>query len=166
MKGYLDNEEATKNTLTQDGWLHTGDIAYYDKDNFFYIVDRLKELIKVKGFQVPPAELEDLLRRHSQVADVAVIGNLNPNGCQCPNHDLGDCFSGIPHDKFGEVPRAYIVKGDPDVSEDVLHEFVNKEVSEYKRLRGGIHFMEQIPKSPSGKILRRQLVELHKQGKA
>ncbi len=74
MKGYLDNEEATKNTLSPDGWLRSGDIAYYDEDHYFYIVDRLKELIKVKGFQVPPAELEDLLRGHPQVGDVAVIG--------------------------------------------------------------------------------------------
>ena len=74
MKGYLDNEEATKDTLSSDGWLRTGDIAKYDEDHYFYIVDRLKELIKVKGFQVPPAELEDLLRGHPEVADVAVIG--------------------------------------------------------------------------------------------
>ena len=73
MKGYLNNQKATEETI-QDGWLHSGDIAYYDEMERFFIVDRLKELIKVKGFQVPPAELEDLIRSHEDVLDVAVIG--------------------------------------------------------------------------------------------
>ena len=84
MKGYLNNEKATSETI-KDGWLHSGDIAFYDDMNRIYIVDRLKELIKVKGFPVPPAELEDLIRSHPLAADVAVIG--------------------IPHEKYGEVPR-------------------------------------------------------------
>jgi len=136
MKGYLDNEEATKETLI-DGWLHSGDIAYYDDDQHFYIVDRLKELIKVKGFQVAPAELEDLLRQHPKVSDVAVIG--------------------IPHDKFGEVPRAYIVANQNEVLEEEIHQFLDEKVTDFKKLRGGIEFVGQIPKSPSGKILRREL---------
>ncbi len=74
MKGYLNNSKATAETIRADGWLHTGDIALYDEEERFFIVDRLKELIKVKGFQVPPAELEDLLRTHPDVLDVAVIG--------------------------------------------------------------------------------------------
>ena len=138
MKGYLDNEEATKSTLTQDGWLHSGDIGYYDQSHRFYIVDRLKELIKVKGFQVAPAELEDLLRLNKKVQDVAVIG--------------------VPHERYGEVPRAYVVKAaSVELSEAELHEFVNAEVAEFKQLRGGVEFIEQIPKSPAGKILRREL---------
>ncbi len=74
MKGYFNNPSATAETITSEGWLHTGDIAIYDEDEHFYIVDRLKELIKVKGFPVPPAEMEDLLRGHEDVQDVAVIG--------------------------------------------------------------------------------------------
>ena len=138
MKGYLDNEAATTGTLTEDGWLHSGDIGYYDAAHRFYIVDRLKELIKVKGFQVAPAELEDLLRLNKKVQDVAVIG--------------------VPHERYGEVPRAYVVKAaSVELSEAELHEFVNAEVAEFKQLRGGVEFIEQIPKSPAGKILRREL---------
>ena len=140
MKGYLDNDEATKNIII-DGWLHTGDIAYYDQEGHFFLVDRIKELIKVKGFQVAPAELEDLLRQHPQIEDVAVIG--------------------IPHEKYGEVPRAYVVAN--GLPEAKIHEFLNKEVTDFKRLRGGIEFVEKIPKSPAGKILRRELRALFKE---
>ena len=89
MKGYLNNESATKNTIDDDGWLHTGDIGHIDADGHLFIVDRLKELIKYKGFQVPPAELEALLLTHPQIADAAVIG--------------------LPDDEAGEIPAAYIV---------------------------------------------------------
>ncbi|XP_059089856.1 uncharacterized protein LOC131885733 [Tigriopus californicus] len=138
MKGYLDNDKATAQTI-KNGWLHTGDIAYYDDQHYIYIVDRLKELIKVSGFQVPPAELEDLLRTHPSVLDVAVIG--------------------IPDERRGEVPRAYIViKPQQALTEEEVHEFVNKQVAEYKRLLGGMEFVEVIPKSAAGKILRKDLV--------
>lgn len=90
MKGYLNNPEATKATMLDGGWLRTGDIGYYDGDENLYIVDRMKELIKVKGFQVPPAELENVLRSHPDIVDAGVIG--------------------IAHEKMGEAPRAYIVK--------------------------------------------------------
>jgi len=141
MKGYLNNEKATSETI-KDGWLHSGDIAFYDDMNRIYIVDRLKELIKVKGFQVPPAELEDLIRSHPLAADVAVIG--------------------IPDQIKGEIPRAYIVlKPDVNDSKDEcgkqINDFVNKHVAEYKRLAGGIEFIEAIPKSAAGKILRKDL---------
>lgn len=141
MKGYLNNEKATAETI-QSGWLHSGDIAFYDELNRIYIVDRLKELIKVKGFQVPPAELEDLIRGHSIAADVAVIG--------------------IPDPKKGEVPRAYIVlksdvKEPKEVCIKLINEAVNKHVAEYKRLAGGIEFVDVIPKSAAGKILRKDL---------
>ena len=89
MKGYLNNEAATKNTIDDDGWLHTGDIGHIDADGHLFIVDRLKELIKYKGFQVPPAELEALLLTHPQIADAAVIG--------------------VPDDEAGEIPAAYVV---------------------------------------------------------
>ncbi len=86
MKGYLNNPTATAETIKRDGWLHSGDIAMYDEQERFFIVDRLKELIKVKGFQVPPAELEDLLRTNVDIADVAVIGIPHEKcGCKALN---------------------------------------------------------------------------------
>ena len=138
MKGYIDNPKATEETIKSGGWLHSGDIAYYDELGRFYIVDRLKELIKVKGFQVPPAELEDLLMSHQDVLDVGVIG--------------------IPDERSGEIPFAFIVKKpNSNLSEDVVHAFVNEHVVQYKQLSGGIKFVDSIPKTPSGKILRRNL---------
>ena len=138
MKGYIDNPRATEETIKSGGWLHSGDIAYYDELGRFYIVDRLKELIKVKGFQVPPAELEDLLMSHQDVLDVGVIG--------------------IPDERSGEIPFAFIVKNpNSNLSEDVIHAFVNEHVVQYKQLSGGIKFVDSIPKTPSGKILRRNL---------
>ena len=139
MKGYL-NDPKSSNKTVKDGWLYSGDIAYYDEFGRFYIVDRLKELIKVKAFQVPPAELEDLLMSHTDVLDVGVIG--------------------IPDERSGEIPFAFIVKkSDSNLNEKQIHEFVNERVVEYKRLSGGIRFVESIPKTASGKILRRNLRE-------
>merc|ERR1711860_300286 len=121
----------------KDGWLHSGDIAYYDDDEYVFVVDRLKELIKVKGFQVPPAELENVLRSHPNITDVAVIG--------------------VPDERSGEVPRAYLVVNKPMMEKDV-HDFMNAEVAEYKQLVGGIEFVEAINKNPSGKILRKDIL--------
>lgn len=137
MKGYHDNEKATNETITADGWLRTGDIAHYDENFEFYITDRLKELIKVKGFQVPPAELEEILRDHPDIADSAVIG--------------------IPHETSGEVPRAYVVTRNPELTEADVKEFVKKKVAHYKKLAGGVEFVTAIPKNATGKILRREL---------
>jgi acyl-CoA synthetase (AMP-forming)/AMP-acid ligase II len=137
MKGYLNNEEATAETLDGEGWLHTGDIAEVDDDGMFEIVDRLKELIKYKGFQVPPAELEALLLTHPAVADAAVIG--------------------VPDEECGEIPKAFVVAGD-DVTDDEIMEFVAEKVSPQKRVRL-VERIDEIPKSPSGKILRRVLAE-------
>lgn len=139
MLGYHNNDEATKDTITSDGWLRTGDIGYYDENQCFYITDRLKELIKVKGFQVPPAELEEILRSHPAIADAAVIG--------------------IPDRCSGELPRAYIVAKDSNLKENDIQDFVNERVAEYKRLGGGIEFVQQIPKNATGKILRKDLKE-------
>jgi acyl-CoA synthetase (AMP-forming)/AMP-acid ligase II len=97
----------------------------------------LKELIKVKGFQVPPAELEEVLRDHPDIADAAVIG--------------------IPNAKSGEVPRAYVVSKNPNLTEDEVKEFVKKKVAHYKKLSGGVEFIDVIPKNATGKILRREL---------
>ena len=141
MQGYFKNNEATINTL-KNAWLYSGDIAYYDETGRFYIVDRLKELIKVKGFQVPPAELEDLLRSHPDILDVGVIG--------------------IPDDKKGEVPFAFVVKKpESNLSAEQIHHFVENHVVFYKRLAGGVQFIDIIPKTASGKILRRNLKQLY-----
>ena len=143
MSGYLNETEKTSETLSESGWLRTGDVAYYDDDGFFYITDRIKELIKVRGYQVPPAELEALLLTNEDVQDVAVIG--------------------IPDEACGEVPRAYVVlKQSTDESqkspqENDIYEWVKERVAPYKRLDGGVVFTDKIPKSASGKILRRLL---------
>ncbi|OJD16528.1 hypothetical protein AJ78_03305 [Emergomyces pasteurianus Ep9510] len=137
MKGYWNKPEATKETLTEDGWLKTGDIGYVDDGGKFYIVDRMKELIKVKGNQVAPAELEGLLLEHPAVADAAVIGVTRNDE---------------------EYPRAYITlkQGQTATAEDITN-FVKQRVSPTKRITGGVVFTETIPKNPSGKILRRLL---------
>ncbi len=138
MKCYFNNPAATNDMLTPDGWLHSGDIAIYDEEEHFFIVDRLKELIKVKGFQVPPAEMEDLLRGHPDVQDVAVIG--------------------IPNEKSGEAPRAYIVRREGSgLDTEEVNRYVGENAASYKQLVGGIEFVDAIPKSAAGKILRKEL---------
>lgn len=147
MKGYLNRPEATAHTIDAENWLHTGDIGYADDDGHFFIVDRAKELIKYKGFQVPPAELEALLLTHPDVADCAVI--------PCPD------------DEAGEVPKGYIVlKGEIDADAAVtaaeLMAFVADRVAPHKKIRS-IEFIDKIPKSASGKILRRVLVQAERE---
>ncbi|XP_023708323.1 4-coumarate--CoA ligase 1 isoform X3 [Cryptotermes secundus] len=137
MKGYLNRPDATAEMIDRDGWLHTGDLGYYDKEGHFYVVDRLKELIKVKGFQVAPAELEEILRSHPDIDDAAVIG--------------------VPDERAGEVPRAFVVPKRSQISEEDVKKYVAEKVSEYKQLKGGVKFLTSVPKSPSGKILRRLL---------
>ena len=137
MKGYLNNEEATRETIDEDGWLHTGDVAEMDDDGHYAIVDRLKELIKYKGFQVPPAELEALLLEHPGIADCAVVG--------------------IPDEEAGELPKGFVVVAEgSDVTDEEIMAFVAERVSPQKKLRL-LERIEEIPKSASGKILRREL---------
>ena len=141
-KGYHNNPEGTKNALTEDGYFKTGDVGYQDNEGNFYITDRVKELIKYKGFQVPPAELEGLLISHPKINDVAVVGVYDK-------------------DQATEVPRAYIVAA-PGVqggkkTEDDIVEWLKAKVANHKRLRGGVRLVDEIPKSASGKILRRVL---------
>lgn len=137
MKGYLNNPSATANCLDADGWLRTGDIVRIDADGYTFVVDRAKELIKVKGFQVAPAELEALIVTHPDVADVAVIG--------------------VPDDEAGERPKAFVVaKPDTALNADDVRAFVAERAATYKRL-DEVVFVESIPKSASGKILRRVL---------
>jgi 4-coumarate--CoA ligase len=137
MAGYLGRPDATAETLTADGWLRTGDLVHIDADGYLFVVDRVKELIKVKGFQVAPAELEALLITHPDVADVAVVG--------------------LPDPEAGEVPAAFIVARpgtEPDL--DTLQGHLDGHVAHFKQIRV-LHRVETIPKSPSGKILRRML---------
>jgi len=136
MRGYLNDPDATAATLDEEGWLHTGDIAVVDERGYFTIVDRVKELIKYKGYQVAPAEIEALLITHPGIADVAVVGS--------PDVDAG------------EVPKAFVVAGG-DVSADEIMGFVAERVAPYKKVRK-VEFVSEIPKAASGKILRRDLI--------
>ena len=138
MAGYLGNEKATKETIDDNGWLRTGDLARVDATGCIYIVDRLKELIKYKGYQVPPAELEAVLLGHPGIADAAVIGVI-------------DTESGE------EVPKAFVVKqSGAELTEAEVMDFVAGEVAPYKKVRQ-VEFIDAIPKSASGKILRKDL---------
>lgn len=161
MQGYLENPEATKETLTPDGWLKTGDVAYIDKDGFIFLVDRFKELIKVKGYQVfiikniiwpqfytrrvcmqvSPTELEEILRKIPELGDVAVVG--------------------VPDRDAGEVPRAFVVKKPgADLTEQKIKDFLKDKVASFKQLKGGVRFVDAIPRSTAGKILRKDLKTL------
>ena len=132
MKGYLNNPEATALSIDEDGWLRTGDIGHVDADDHFFIVDRLKELIKYKGFQIAPAELEALLLTHPAIVDAAVIP--------------------IPDEEAGEVPKAFIVlRPDHELSAAEAQAFVAGHVAHYKQTRE-VEFVDEIPKSASGKI--------------
>ncbi|KAL5121890.1 hypothetical protein ACEQ8H_000105 [Pleosporales sp. CAS-2024a] len=141
-KGYLNNPEGTAHALTCDGYFKTGDVGYQDKDGNFYITDRVKELIKYKGFQVPPAELEGLLVSHPNVLDCAVIGVYDK-------------------DQATELPRAYVVPkdglGKTEAESKEIVDWLGAKVAHHKKLRGGVRFVDEIPKSISGKILRRVL---------
>jgi 4-coumarate--CoA ligase len=137
MKGYLNNPDATAETIDSDGWLHTGDVAFIDEDGHMTIVDRVKELIKYKGFQVAPAELEALLLTNPAIADAAVVG--------------------VPDDEAGERPRAFIVlKDGQELSAADVTSFTAEHVATYKVVHDVV-FTDAIPKSASGKILRRLL---------
>lgn len=145
--GYLNNEKATRETFDQDGYLHTGDQGAIDENGIITILDRIKEMIKVKGIGVAPAELEDLLLGHPKVSDVAVLGIMD--------------------DYSGEVPKAYIV---PKSNEKAGHElgmeligYVKEKKVKYKAVKE-IEFIDEIPKSASGKILRRMLRDKEKSG--
>jgi acyl-CoA synthetase (AMP-forming)/AMP-acid ligase II len=137
MKGYLNRPESTALAITSDGWLRTGDLGFADEDGYFFIVDRLKEMIKYKGHQVAPAELEAILLSHPAVADAAVIRT--------------------PDEEAGEIPKAFVVLRCEATADDLMA-FVAAQVAPYKKIRR-LEFIDQIPKSASGKILRRVLVE-------
>ena len=137
MTGYLNNPTATAATIDPDGWLHTGDIAIIDEYGHMSIVDRMKELIKFKGFQVAPAELEALLITHPKIADVAVIG--------------------IPDDEAGEIPKAFVTEAPgASITLEEIQALVGDNLVSYKQIRE-FEVIEVIPKSASGKILRKDL---------
>ncbi len=143
MKGYLNRPEDTADAIDRDGWYHTGDVGYADDEEWFYIVDRTKELIKYKGMQVAPAELEALLLTHPAVLDAAVVRQAD--------------------EEAGEVPKAYVVLKPDDAARattaDALMAWVAERVAPHKRIRH-VEFIDQIPKSASGKILRRVLLDM------
>ncbi|GMY05629.1 4-coumarate--coa ligase-like 9 [Fagus crenata] len=137
MKGYIGNPEATSATLVADGWLRTGDLCYIDEEGFLFVVDRLKELIKYKGYQVAPAELEHLLQSHQEIVDAAVIP--------------------YPDEQAGQVPMAFVVRSPQScLSEAEIMDFVAKQVAPYKKIRR-IVFVNSLPKSAAGKLLRKDL---------
>ncbi|KAJ7594131.1 AMP binding protein [Mycena floridula] len=155
MKGYLNNPVATKNAITEDGWFHTGDVCIRDREGFYYIVDRRKELIKYKGFQVPPAELESVLLTHEDIADAAVIGVYVEA-------------------EATEMPRAYVVHAQPEKLKNErdrlafgkeVATWIENRVARHKFLRGGVVVVDSVPKSPAGKILRKELRERVKREK-
>ena len=138
MKGYLGRPDVTAAMIDDDGWLHTGDIGRVDEHGWLFVVDRVKELIKYKGFQVAPAELEALLLTHPAIADAAVVGDLDDDG--------------------NEVPHAHVVRRptSPDLTEGEVAMYVAERVAPYKRVRR-VTFIDAVPRAASGKILRRQL---------
>jgi acyl-CoA synthetase (AMP-forming)/AMP-acid ligase II len=139
MRGYLNNPQATAVALEPDGWLHTGDVGYADEGGYLWMVDRVKEIIKYKAYQVAPAELEAVMGTHPAVGDVAVVPSPEPDS--------------------GEVPKAFVVlKPDQQASADELMAYVAERVAPYKKVRL-VEFVDTIPKSSTGKILRRVLVE-------
>lgn len=138
MKGYLNNEKATAETVDAEGWLHTGDVAIVDADGVYTVVDRVKELIKYKGYQVAPAELEAVLINHPEIADAAVIG--------VPEKDSGE-----------ELPKAFVVRAPgSELTEDAVMAYMAEKVAPHKKIRF-VEFIEAVPKSAAGKILRKDL---------
>ncbi|XP_014275973.1 uncharacterized protein [Halyomorpha halys] len=140
MAGYYSNKAATEEAFTQDGWLRTGDLARIDSEGYIYIIDRIKNLIKFHGQQVSPSEIEQVITEINGVSEAAVVG--------------------VPDEKYGEVPRAYVVKKDNTVTERDIEEVVERELAYYKWLRGGVRFVESLPKTPLFKVIKKDLLSI------
>nr|QJX60204.1 MCP-cNOT7-tevS-degron-P2A-nTEVp-YAP-T2A-14-3-3sigma-cTEVp-E2A-Firefly [Cloning vector pB-NOT-MCP-cNOT7-tevS-degron-P2A-nTEVp-YAP-T2A-14-3-3sigma-cTEVp-E2A-Firefly] len=141
MSGYVNNPEATNALIDKDGWLHSGDIAYWDEDEHFFIVDRLKSLIKYKGYQVAPAELESILLQHPNIFDAGVAG--------------------LPDDDAGELPAAVVVlEHGKTMTEKEIVDYVASQVTTAKKLRGGVVFVDEVPKGLTGKLDARKIREI------
>ncbi|KAL9818057.1 4-coumarate--CoA ligase-like 6 [Arabidopsis thaliana] len=137
MKGYLNNPKATQMSIVEDSWLRTGDIAYFDEDGYLFIVDRIKEIIKYKGFQIAPADLEAVLVSHPLIIDAAVTA--------------------APNEECGEIPVAFVVRRqETTLSEEDVISYVASQVAPYRKVRKVV-MVNSIPKSPTGKILRKEL---------
>lgn len=147
VKGYFENEKATRESWDDEGYFKTGDVLRLDKETgLLYVEERVKELIKVRGFQVAPAELEGVLLEHEEIVDAAVIGKKRDNDV--------------------EVPKAFVVKRTGSkLTADAVHAHMKERLARYKQLEGGVQFVESIPKLPSGKILKRVLREAEKEGR-
>lgn len=142
-RGYFKNEKATQDSF-RNGWFASGDIAVL-QDGKFYIVDRLKEIIKYKGQQVAPAEIEMCLDEHPRILEAAVVGVPESAGQDSKGAESS------------EVPRAYVVPADNTLTAEEVKDWVKKRLSPYKQLRGGVVFMKELPKNAIGKLLRREL---------
>ncbi|KAK3848939.1 hypothetical protein Pcinc_044295 [Petrolisthes cinctipes] len=140
MLGYANNQTDTSATLDSEGWIHTGDIGYYDQQDFLYTTDRRKDIIKVKAYPVSPHELEEIVKQYEGVSDVAVVG--------------------VKHQRLGEAPKAFVVfKPNAKVTAAQIQSHVEDRVASYKQLAGGVKFVDVIPRNPTGKILKKQLKE-------
>ncbi|XP_028113410.1 4-coumarate--CoA ligase-like 9 [Camellia sinensis] len=140
MKGYVNDKEATAAIMDSEGWLRTGDICYFDNEGFLYVVDRIKELIKYKGYQVAPVELENLLQTHPHIVDAAVVP--------------------YPDEEAGQVPMAFVVRQpESTIDESQIKDFIARQVAPYKKIRR-VLFIDSIPKNAPGKVLRKELIKL------
>lgn len=139
VRGYFNLPSANENAFDKDGFYRTGDLGYCDsKTRKWYLLDRKKDIIKVRGFQVAPAEVEGVLRNHPRIQDVAVVGVYDAEAKT-------------------EYPKAYVVREDQSLNEDEVKEYVAQRLAKYKRLDGGVRFVDAIPRNASGKILKRLL---------
>ncbi|MCK5335935.1 MAG: AMP-binding protein, partial [Gammaproteobacteria bacterium] len=136
MKGYWNRPEQTAEALKSDGWLHTGDLATMDENGFIQILERQDDMIVTSGFNIYPSEIENVVTEHPGVLEAAAIG--------------------IPDEKYGQVVKLYVVKKDPDITEELLHDYCKQNLTGYK-IPKQIEFRESLPKSNVGKIIRREL---------